>query len=121
MNQSNSSCRTWFYRVKQFLISIDQEHMFRARDLNARLVLPVIDANPKMFYDNCWQEKLQAEFAVRGETHIVATNLGRIEHLKIHTALNHMFALLHKRNSDQRMPNLEVELHQLTLNYVDMD
>ena len=47
MNQSNSSCRTWFYRVKQFLISIDQEHMFRARDLNARLVLPVIDANLK--------------------------------------------------------------------------
>ena len=31
MNQTNSSCRTWFYRVKQFLISIDQEHMFRAR------------------------------------------------------------------------------------------
>ena len=27
MNQSNSSCRTWFYRVKQFLISIDQEHI----------------------------------------------------------------------------------------------
>ena len=51
MNQSNSSCRTWFYRVKQFLISIDQEHMFCARDLNARLVLPVIDANLKMFYD----------------------------------------------------------------------
>ena len=50
-------------------VSIDQEHMFRARDLNARLVLPVIDANLKMFYDNCWQEKLQAEFAVRGETH----------------------------------------------------
>ena len=57
MNQSNSSCRTWFYKVKQFLISTDQEHMFRARDLNARLVLPVIDANLKMFYDNCWQEK----------------------------------------------------------------
>ena len=69
MNQSNSSCRTWFYRVKQFLISIDQEHMFRARDLNARLVLPVINANLKMFYDKCWQEKIQAESAVRGETH----------------------------------------------------
>ena len=26
-----------------------------------------------------------------------------------------MFALLHKRNSDQRMLNLDVELHQLTL------
>ena len=43
--------------------------MFRARDLNARLVLPVIDANLKMFYDKCQQEKLQAEFAVRNETH----------------------------------------------------
>ena len=32
-----------------------------------------------------------------------------------------MFALLDKRNSDQRMPNLDVKLHQLTLNYVDMD
>ena len=41
--------------LKQFLISIDREHMFRARDLNARLVLPVIDANLKMFYDKCWQ------------------------------------------------------------------
>ena len=30
-SQSNSSCRTWFYRVKQFLISIDHEHIFRAR------------------------------------------------------------------------------------------
>ena len=69
MNQSNDSCRTWFYRVKQFLISIDLEHMFRARDLNARLVLPVIYANLKMFYDKCWQEKLEAEFAVKGETH----------------------------------------------------
>ena len=85
MNQSNSSCRTWFYRVIQFLISIDQEHMFRARNLNARLVSPVIDANVKMFNDKGWQEKLQAEFAVRGETH-GATNLGRIEHLKTHTA-----------------------------------
>ena len=120
MNQSNSSCRTLFYRVKQFLFSIDQEHLFHARDLNARLVLPVIDANFKMFYDKCWQEKLQAEFAVRCGTHD-GTYLGRIEHLKTHTALNHMFALLHKRNSDQRMPNLDVELHQLTLNYVDMD
>ena len=69
MNQSNSSCRTWLYRVKQFLISIDQEHMFRDRKLYARLVLTVIDANLKIFYDKCWQEKLQAEFAVRGETH----------------------------------------------------
>ena len=91
------------------MISIDQEHLFRARDLNARLVLPVIDANLKMFYDKCWQEKLQAELAVRGETHD-GTYLGRIEHLKTHTALYHMFALLHKRNSDQRMQNLDVEL-----------
>ena len=52
---------------------------------------------------------------------MAATNLGRIEHLKTHTALNHMFALLLKKNSDQRMPNLDVEWHQLTLNYVDMD
>ena len=31
-SQSNSSCRTWFYRVKHFLISFDLEHIFRARD-----------------------------------------------------------------------------------------
>ena len=69
-SQSNSSCRTWCYRVKQFLISIDHEHIFRAGDLNARLVLPIIDANLKIFYEKCWQEKLQAEFAVRGEAHV---------------------------------------------------
>ena len=40
-----------------------------SRDLYAILVLPVIDTNLKMFYDKCWQEKLHAEFAVRGETH----------------------------------------------------
>ena len=66
-SKSNSSCRTWFYRVKQFLISIDHEYIFRTRDLTARLVLPGIDANLKIFYKQCWQEKLQAEFAVRGE------------------------------------------------------
>ena len=43
--------------------------MFRTKDLNARLVLPVIDGNLKIFYDKCWQEKLRAKFAVKGETH----------------------------------------------------
>ena len=28
---------------------------------------------------------------------MATTNLGRIEHLKTHTTLNHMFALLHKK------------------------
>ena len=51
------------------MISIDQEHIFRAGDLNARLVLPIIDTNLKIFYEKCWQEKLQAEFSVRGEAH----------------------------------------------------
>ena len=97
--------------------------MFRARDLNARLVLPVVDANLKMFYDKCWQEKLQVEFAVRCETHggNKLRTYRTFQNTYTNTALNHMFALLHKRISDQRMPNLDVELHQLTLNYVDMD
>ena len=51
------------------VFTMSYEHVFRARDLYARLILPVIDANPKMFNDKCWQEKLEAEFAVRGETH----------------------------------------------------
>ena len=38
-SQSNSSCRTWCYRVKQFLINIDHEHIFRVAEINARLVL----------------------------------------------------------------------------------
>ena len=48
---------------------MNNEHIFRARDLNARLLITVIDADPKISYDKCWQEKLQAEFAVRNETH----------------------------------------------------
>ena len=60
---------TWFHIVKQFLISIDHEHIFRVRDLTARLVLPIIDAKLKILYGKCWQEKLQAEFAVRGKAH----------------------------------------------------
>ena len=51
------------------MTSIDHEHIFRAGDLNARLVLPIIDANLKILYEKCWQEKLQAEFAVRGKAH----------------------------------------------------
>ena len=51
------------------MISIDHEHIFRARDLTARLVLPVIKAKLKIFYEKCWQEKLQADFAVRSEAH----------------------------------------------------
>ena len=38
------------------MICIDHEHIFKARDLNAILVLPVIDANLKIFYDKCWQK-----------------------------------------------------------------
>ena len=37
--------------------------------LTARLVLPVIDAKPKIFHEKCWQQNLQAEFAVRDEAH----------------------------------------------------
>ena len=40
-------------------------------------------------------EKLQAEFAVRGEAH-GSNKLKHIEHLKIPTSLNHMFTLLRK-------------------------
>ena len=36
---------------------------------NIAVDLPIIFANLKIFYEKCWQEKLQAEFAVRGEAH----------------------------------------------------
>ena len=94
--------------------------MFRARDLNARLVLPVIDANLKMFYDKCWQEKLQAEFAVRGETH-GGNKLRTYRTFKNTYSTEPYVRIMAQRNSYQRTPNLDVELHQLTLNYVDMD
>ena len=44
------------------MISIDHKHIFRAGDLNARLVLPLIDANLKIFHETRWQEKLHADF-----------------------------------------------------------
>ena len=43
--------------------------VLQATDTCTRLALPIIDTNLKIFYEKCWLEKLQAEFAVRGEAH----------------------------------------------------
>ena len=118
-SQSNSFCRTWCYRIKQFLISIDHEHIFRAEDLNARLVLPIIDANLKIFYEKCWQEKLQDEFAVRGEAH--GGNKLRTYRTFKNTYITEPYVhIITQKKFRSAYAKFRCVSHLLTLHYVDM-
>ncbi len=65
--QSHSKCRTWFHRVKQFLISIDHEYVYTGILFNTRSVLASVDAELKTVSAQKSREKLNTDTAVRGE------------------------------------------------------
>ena len=73
-----------------------------ARDFDVRLVFPLIHGNLKIFYGKCCQEKLYAEFTVRGEAHGISQQ-GTYRTFKILTSLNHYVHIITHRNLDQRM------------------
>ena len=84
LKQMNSKCKTWFYRVNTFLACHDMEQVSRERHVNTGNVMRAIETKLSTHYESQWKDKLQAEFAVRGEQH-GRNKLELIECLKIVT------------------------------------
>ena len=69
LKQMNSKCKSWFYKVNTFLACHDMEQVTRERHVNTGNVMRAIGTKLSTHYESQWKEKLQAEFAVRGEQH----------------------------------------------------
>ena len=69
LKQMNSKCKSWFYRVNTFLACHDMEQVSRERHVNIGNVMRAIETKLSTHYESQWKEKLQAEFALRGEQH----------------------------------------------------
>ena len=65
----NSNCKTWSNRVDTFLACHDKEQISRERHVNTGNVMRAIETKLSTYYESQWKEKLQADFAVRGEQH----------------------------------------------------
>ena len=65
--QANSKCKTWFYRVTQFLVGVDHQHI--CQDVKVKSVLASVDAELKNVYELQWKEKLNTDVAARGIVH----------------------------------------------------
>ena len=63
---SQMASKTWFYRVGQLFLSIDHAYLLGAVKVNTRSVLLSIEAELKVISDIAWNEKLNANFANRG-------------------------------------------------------
>ena len=65
---ASSRCKTWFYRVGQLFVSIDDAYLLGAENVNTRSVLLSIhvEAELKVISDIAWKEKLNATSAIRG-------------------------------------------------------
>ena len=67
MEQSSAKCKSHFYRVNQFLISVDMEYVYRAQDANTRSILCSFGHELIQLQLTQWTEKINAPVAVRGE------------------------------------------------------
>jgi len=65
--QSNLRCRTWFFRVRKFLIAINHGDICEARELVVKSVICSISAELKLLYKAQWLKKLNSDVAARGE------------------------------------------------------
>ena len=68
----------------------------------------------------CWQEKLQAEFAIRGEAH-GGNKLRTYRTLKKTYITEPYVHIITQKKFRSPLQSLDVVSHPLTLNYVDMD
>ena len=84
------------------------EQVSRERHVNTGNVMRAIETKLSTHYESQWKEKLQAEFAVRGEQR------GRNK-LRTYRMFkdSYMSLLLFLRNTVQHMLNSGVEWHQL--------
>ncbi len=69
LEQSGGKCKTWFYRVTQFLNSLEQQHMCQIQEVNTKLVIGTIKIKLDRLNECQWSEKLNSDTAVRGEAH----------------------------------------------------
>ena len=67
MEQSSAKCRSYFYRVHQFLISVDMEFVYRAQDAKTRSILCSFGHELSQLQLTQWTKKINAPAAVRGE------------------------------------------------------
>ena len=67
MKQSSAKCRSHFYRVHQFLISVGMEYVYRAQDANTRSILSNFGHELSQLQLTQWTEKINAPVAVRGK------------------------------------------------------
>ena len=73
MEQSSVKCKSHFYRVHQFLISVDMEYVYRAQDANTRSILYGFEHELSQLQLTNWTEKINAPVAFRGKC-LVVTN-----------------------------------------------
>ena len=67
MKQSSAKRRSHFYRVHQFLISVDMEYVYRAKDADTRSILSTFGHELNQLQLTQWTEKINAPVAVKGE------------------------------------------------------
>ena len=67
--QSNSRCRTWFYRVTQFLCSIDHQYICHTDTVHIRSVLASVKTKLKSLHEVQWRDKLNSDVAKRGASY----------------------------------------------------
>ena len=67
LNQGSTNRKIWCYRVKMFFIEIEHEHICQGHRLAVRATLNTISSQLHVYFESIWKEKLNAEFAVRGQ------------------------------------------------------
>ena len=67
MEESSAKCRSHFYRVHQFLISVDMFFVYRAQDANTRSIRCSFGHEFSQLQLTQWTEKINAPVAIRGE------------------------------------------------------
>ena len=65
LDQGNSRHKTWCYRVKMFYQQIELDICLGDR-LAVRAILISVNTKLQVYFENCWREKLDAEFARGG-------------------------------------------------------
>ena len=68
LNQGSKGSKIWCYRVKMFFfIEIEHEHICQFHRLAVRATLNTINSQLHVYFERIGREKLNAEFAVRGQ------------------------------------------------------
>ena len=67
LTQSSTNRKIWCYRGKMFFIEIEQEHICQGHRLAVRATLNTINSQLHVYFERIWREKLNTEFAVRGQ------------------------------------------------------